>query len=209
MTRIKFCGFTKPEDVDAALDFGVDAIGVVRDRSSKRFVDGEGVREISKLTGPYIETVSVYGMVTNFEPEGTNLVQAWDYSLWTLESWFPRVLAVRVPTNAATAEEVSKLAAHQEQNPGEWSGLLLDAHVDGQAGGTGQTVPWEVAAAFVQQSKLPVILAGGLTPDNVAEAIRTVRPYAVDVSSGIESSPGVKDHGKMRAFVEAVRSLET
>lgn len=208
MTRIKFCGFTRLEDVDIALELGVDAIGIVRDPSSKRYVVNERVRRISHLAGPYVETVSVYGLVHSFEPEGTNLVQAWDFSIWTLRSWFPRVLAVRVPSDVENAARISELTSGQDQNVGEWSGILLDAHVEGMPGGTGKLVPWLPASEFVAQSKVPVILAGGLTPDNVAEAIRTVRPYAVDVSSGIESSPGVKDHGKMKAFVEAVRSVE-
>jgi phosphoribosylanthranilate isomerase len=84
--------------------------------------------------------------------------------------------------------------------------ILLDAYSENEYGGTGKRVDWELAATIVEKHGWPVILAGGLTPDNVAEAIRIVRPYAVDVSSGIESSPGIKDHGKMKAFVEAVRS---
>jgi phosphoribosylanthranilate isomerase len=82
--------------------------------------------------------------------------------------------------------------------------ILVDAHVPGQYGGTGQTAPWHLLADF--QPGVPLILAGGLTPDNVAEAIRIVRPYAVDVASGVESSPGKKDPDKLRRFIDAVRA---
>ena len=83
------------------------------------------------------------------------------------------------------------------------SAVLVDAHVAGQFGGTGQTAPWDLLADF--QPGVPVILAGGLTPDNVATAIRRVRPYAVDVASGVESTPGRKDPEKVRRFIEAAR----
>jgi phosphoribosylanthranilate isomerase len=82
--------------------------------------------------------------------------------------------------------------------------IVVDAHVPGQYGGTGQTAPWHLLADF--QPGVPLILAGGLTPDNVAEAIRIVRPYAVDVASGVESSPGKKDPDKLRRFIDAVRA---
>ena len=85
--------------------------------------------------------------------------------------------------------------------------VLIDAHVPGQFGGTGQTAPWNLLASF--DPGVPIMLAGGLTPENVAEAVRIVRPYGVDVASGVESSPGRKDPEKMRRFVEAVRTAET
>lgn len=86
------------------------------------------------------------------------------------------------------------------------SAIMLDAYKDGAYGGTGHTVDWGVAAEIVARSERPVILAGGLTPENVAEAVRRVRPFAVDVASGIEKEPGVKDPYKMAAFIDAARS---
>ena len=88
----------------------------------------------------------------------------------------------------------------------QFAAVLIDAHVPGQFGGTGQTAPWHLLAGF--DPGVPVILAGGLTPENVAEAVRIVRPYGVDVASGVESSPGRKDAEKMRRFVDAVRVVE-
>ncbi len=85
------------------------------------------------------------------------------------------------------------------------SAILVDAHVAGQYGGTGQTAPWHLLADF--KPGVPLILAGGLTPDNVADAIRIVRPYAVDVASGVESRPGKKDPDKLRRFIDAVRNI--
>jgi phosphoribosylanthranilate isomerase len=83
--------------------------------------------------------------------------------------------------------------------------VLIDAHVPGQYGGTGRTAPWELLAGW--DAGVPLILAGGLTPENVAAAVRAVRPYGVDVASGVESSPGRKDADKMRRFIDAVRSM--
>jgi phosphoribosylanthranilate isomerase len=90
----------------------------------------------------------------------------------------------------------------------EASMVLLDAFSTKAYGGTGEKVEWELAAEIVRLSKLPVMLAGGLTADNVAEAIRVVRPYAVDVSSGVEEKPGIKDPAKVRDFIRAVRSTQ-
>jgi phosphoribosylanthranilate isomerase len=97
-------------------------------------------------------------------------------------------------------------AVHRDLEEGNYGAILMDAHVAGEYGGTGQTAPWQLLADFDFDTDIPLILAGGLTPENVAEAIRIVRPYGVDVASGVESSPGIKDAEKMRRFVAAVRS---
>ena len=90
---------------------------------------------------------------------------------------------------------------------GNADAILVDANIEGRHGGTGQLADWDLAAEVVRVSTKPVVLAGGLTPDNVADAIRKVRPYAVDVATGVESEPGIKDEAKMRAFFDAVRSV--
>jgi len=207
VTRIKFCGFTRPANLVYALSLGIDAVGLVRDTSSPRYIDDWSVRLYSSFCGPYVTPVSVYGMVKAFTPEGTRCVQAWDFSALDSRVETTRVLTLRMPTDAGFDWKESQVGRLEEDTQ-KWSSILLDAHVPGHAGGTGEKISWETAADFIEGCRLPVILAGGLTPDNVAEAIRIVRPYAVDVSSGIESSPGIKDHGKMRAFVEAVRSAD-
>lgn len=204
MTRVKFCGFTRPDDVEFACSLGVTTIGIVREPSSKRFVPDALVRDLVRAAGPFSQTVSVYRTVRSFEPEGTTMVQASDFSLWRLASWFPRIQVIHIDAQDCHENEVMDQCSQFTKDEGEWSGLLLDAMVAGVGGGTGVTIPWDVAAQIVEASKLPVVLAGGLRPDNVAGAIQAVRPYGVDVCTGIESSPGIKDPIKMRDFLQAV-----
>ena len=208
MTRIKFCGFTREEDVAHALELKVDAIGVVRERTSKRYLKDQGVLDIVRLCGPLFQVVSVYGKgpgpLKTWRPLGTNLVQA-ARPVYYFDGRPPQIRSLRLTTEVGTGDEIFELGSKAIKDE-SCVGLLLDAHDDNADGGTGKKVDWTAAAEFVQLCNLPVILAGGLTPDNVGEAIRTVRPYAVDVSSGIEVSPGIKDPAKMKAFVEAVRA---
>jgi phosphoribosylanthranilate isomerase len=113
---------------------------------------------------------------------------------------YPLVVSCRVQGPIDLEAIRAHVARHQ------FAAVLIDAHVPGQYGGTGQTAPWHLLAGF--DPGVPVILAGGLTPENVVEAIRIVRPWGVDVAGGVESSPGRKDGKKMRRFVDAVRAAE-
>ena len=195
MTRIKFCGFTKAEDVEYASELGVDAVGFVQDVGSPRRLDSLSVFKLVRLAAPFMTTVTVFGRFPGLRAVETDLVQAAEFDS---QPPVPFILSKRLggPKYDPPVEM------------GSCCGFMIDAYSPDDYGGTGQTVDWDIAAELVRRVKTRWILAGGLTPDNVAEAIRIVKPYAVDVSSGIEVSPGVKDHGKMRAFVDAVRSTD-
>jgi phosphoribosylanthranilate isomerase len=197
-TRVKICGITTRKDAELAVELGASALGFILEPTSKRYlkVVPDWLRELP----PYINRVAVFGMAPDYFCETQfESVQAsgWMDPL-AQEEHCRRIEAVRVKSGE-NPKAIADRAHHAVA-------LLLDAFVEGMYGGTGKTVDWDLAAEVVKISKKPVILAGGLTPENVAEAIRQVRPYAVDVSSGVESSPGIKDPAKMKVFFEAVSS---
>jgi phosphoribosylanthranilate isomerase len=193
VTRIKICGLRRPEDVELAVELGADAVGFVLEPSSPRCLDAQEAEELARLAAPFCTAVAVYGRARGPFPQ----MQA--FQAVAFEDFPPgsRLLAVRMRPDSSVAEIV-------EQSLGVGA-LVLDAYSPTAYGGTGKTVDWERAAEVVRACQVPVVLAGGLTAENVAEAIATVRPYAVDVSSGVESEPGIKDHGKVRAFIQAAR----
>lgn len=211
MVRVKICGLTRAEDVEKAVELGADALGFVCEPTSPRYIEPK-VAPLLEAAGPYTMCVGVFGELHTVDPDLFNAVQFAEYS--GSSSIFagvgirknpPSIKAIRVRTDADPSLTLKMTQDWLRQNHVNARALLLDAHHEQQYGGTGLRVEWGFAAAFVQASPLPVVLAGGLTPDNVAEAIEAVRPYAVDVSSGVESSPGAKDHLKMRDFIQAAR----
>lgn len=194
MTLVKICGLTQARDAELAADLGANALGFVHEPTSPRFI-GEGELKWIERLPPFVMKVAVFGRVTRNVPQGVfDLVQGAEWDIFPMP--FPKRLHVLRLRAGQKADDL----VNQTINA---SGLVLDAHKDGQYGGTGHTVDWDLAAEIVQRAARPVVLAGGLTPDNVADAIARVRPYAVDVSSGIESSPGVKDFAKLRDFIQA------
>jgi phosphoribosylanthranilate isomerase len=202
MTRIKFCGLTRLEDVRLAARLGVDAIGFVMTRRSKRFIEPATAARLRDAVPPY---VTIVALVMDDEPAYIDEV---------LRVLRPDMLqfhggetdeecaayGVRY-TKAIAMGEGEAALGHLHRYP-QAAGLLLDGHGLGEQGGSGQRFDWALMPKDLAQ---PLILAGGLTADNVAEAIRLARPWAVDVSSGIESSPGIKDRAKMERFISAVR----
>jgi len=206
--RVKVCGLTRADDVAAAVAAGADALGFNFYPPSPRSITPEMAADLIALVPAFVEPVAVC-----VDPEPAWL-ERWLPALPRLRAlqWhgepplpadvpFPLIPAFRVRDAASVAAIRAYLDRCGERRP---PAVLVDAHVAGLHGGTGRTAPWELLAEV--DFGLPLILAGGLTPDNVAEAVRVVRPFAVDVASGVESSPGVKDAGKMRAFVAAVHS---
>ncbi len=181
-----------------AIELGAHALGFIFEPSSKRFLPQVPLW-ISELP-PYVTRVAVFGLApTAFVPPLFHAVQG---ACWPLGSKthdaFHRIATV--PCGKETSmHEVLDTAARADA-------ILLDAQVEGQHGGTGKSIDWHFAAEVVKACAKPVILAGGLTPENVVEAIRTVKPYAVDVSSGVELEPGKKDSGKLKAFFAAVQT---
>lgn len=202
-TRIKFCGLTRAEDVRLAVDLGVDAIGFVLTRRSRRFVEPAAARLLRDLLPPFVAAVAllmddepawIEDAIRTVRPDFLQFHGEEEAAFCTR---FGRRYLKAVPM-ASTGD----LAAFAARHP-RACGFLLDSHAAGQPGGTGQAFDWSrVPVGFGR----PLILAGGLHAGNVAEAVRTLQPWAVDVSSGIESAPGVKDAGRMRSFVAAIRA---
>jgi phosphoribosylanthranilate isomerase len=194
LTRIKICGLARREDAELAVGLGVDALGFVFEPSSPRYLEPQGDLSWIASLPVYVSRVAVYGRYRG-HPQARlfDCVQSvhWEADI---EAWQRKVHAVRLTATRHTFEL-----------PEDAEALVLDAFREGTYGGTGETVDWGHAKEIVQSSRVPVILAGGLTPENIVEAVRQVRPYAVDVSSGIESAAGIKDAEKMRAFINRVR----
>ena len=205
MTFIKFCGMTREDDVRRACDLGVDALGFVMWPRSPRYVDmhraaalvravdrdvtpvgvcvSPGADEIRAAADAGIRVVQVHGAhpnVDTLEPWDPGILDAWNLTLWIAMS----------PEHAIEVVDESVT-------------VVLDAHDPVKHGGTGRTADWEAAARIAAHRR--VLLAGGLTPLNVREAIRRVRPFGVDVASGIEDRPGEKNTQAMTAFVAAAR----
>lgn len=197
MIRVKICGLTRPQDAELALEFGADALGFIHEPLSPRFV-GEGEYKWIERLPALTTKVAVFGRVSRLVPQTVfDLVQAAEWET------FPMPFPKRIHTIRLRPGQKADDLINQTVNA---SVLMLDAYREEAYGGTGHKVDWDVAAEIVQRAERPVILAGGLTPDNVASAITRVRPYAVDVASGIEASPGIKDIHKLRDFIAAAKS---
>jgi phosphoribosylanthranilate isomerase len=204
---VKICGITRLDDAEAAVDAGAGALGFVFWRDSPRFVDPYRARAIVRRLPAFISTVGVF---VNQSPEYVaGVASLVPLSAVQLHGDEPvaQVNGVGRPVIKALTLD----AASQPHILAAWPGhvtILLDAHDPVRRGGTGRSLDWEAAAAIAAERR--IVLAGGLTPDNVAEAIDRVRPFAIDVSSGVERSPGVKDHERVRALCRAasVRTVE-
>ena len=202
-TIVKICGITSPADGLAAVEAGADAIGLMFHERSPRHVTMPAAAEIARALPPFIVKVGVF---VNAPEEfvlraigecGLNIAQFHGDETPDFCAQFP-VMTVK----AFRIKDAGSLKALPEYATDAW---LLDAFVPDKLGGTGEQFNWDFAIEAQKLGK-PIFLAGGLTPENVAEAVRRVRPYAVDVSSGVESSPGKKDHAKVRAFVKAAKA---
>jgi len=200
--RIKICGITRSEDALHAAAAGADAIGLVFHAASPRAVTPEVAVAIARVVPPF---VSRTGLFVDAEPAFVrsvlecvplDLLQFHGREPAAYCRTFGRPYLKAVPM--ANGADLATL----ERDYADAAALLLDAHAPGGAGGTGRTFDWGLVPAA---RRLPVILAGGLTPDNVVEAIRRVRPWAVDVSGGVEVRKGVKDPARVAAFIDAVR----
>jgi phosphoribosylanthranilate isomerase len=199
--RSKICGITRIEDALAAVEAGADAIGFVFYPKSPRAVTVQQARSIIAALPPFISTVGLFVNASSCELNETldavplDLLQFHgDETPEQCEGYHrPFIKALRVQAGDDIAASCRLYA--------KASGILLDTFVSGVPGGTGETFDWALIPSDLEK---PIILAGGLTSANVAQAIAQVRPYAVDVSGGVEKSKGIKDHDKIRAFMSAV-----
>ena len=200
-TRIKICGITNLDDARCAVAAGADALGFVFYAKSPRYMTAKAAGDIVAALPPFVTTVGLFVNMAGSEILQTmktarlNVVQLHGDELPEdcMIPGYPVVKAVRVKSS----DSLNGIDRYQV------SALLLDAWNDDHYGGTGEKFEWQLAKTLTADR--PVILAGGLNPDNVATAIITVNPYAVDVSSGIEISPGKKDHDKIYQFIQQVR----
>lgn len=205
MTHIKICGITNVEDARAAVECGAHALGFIFVKESPRCVRRHPCwQEALNGAPPFIARVAVYRGpgFRPFDPIAAfDAVQFYE-GFWALETRARRVLACPI------RDEESLDTIQRRLVRADADALLLDAYHPDKLGGAGVTFNWDLACEAKERLGKPIILAGGLTPDNVGDAIAAVRPYAVDVSSGVEAEPGRKDHGKLRAFCRAVRKAD-
>lgn len=205
MTRIKICGITRVEDLLAAAGSGADAIGLVFYDKSPRNLNLQQAAKLAAATPPFVTLVGLF--VNPVAAEVNDVLQAIPLSVLQFhgeeEPEFceqfgrPYLKAIRVKAGLNLVQYAARFAGAQ--------GLLLDAFVEGTHGGTGASFDWTL---IPQNLPLPVILSGGLHAGNVGEALRQVRPYAVDVSSGVEASKGIKDAAKIAAFINEVNKID-
>lgn len=198
-TRIKICGLTRAEDVDAAVAAGADALGFVMWPGSSRSLDIELLAKLASRVPAYVTRV---GLFVDQDPGFIHQCEAYLdlVQFHGEESPSECAQASRPWVKALRMRDGLDLEA-AARDFDEARGLLLDAYKPGVPGGTGETFDWSRIPANLSK---PVILAGGLDADNVGEAVRTVRPFAVDVSGGVEQAKGIKDPDKIRAFVRHV-----
>ncbi|HAF43856.1 MAG TPA: phosphoribosylanthranilate isomerase [Gallionellaceae bacterium] len=205
MTRIKICGITREQDVLAVANGGADALGLVFYEKSPRHVSTDQAAMLVRAVAPFVTVVGLFVNPTAaFVREvlakvPLDLLQFHGEETPEFCRQFgrPYLKAIRVKAGVDLVECAARYADAQ--------GLLLDAYVEGTQGGTGESFDW---ALIPPKLPLPVILSGGLHAGNVAQAIKQVRPYAVDVSSGVEAAKGIKDAAKVAAFIKEVKSIE-
>ena len=194
---VKICGITRADDAQAAVDAGASAIGFIFWPDSPRFVDPFRARAIAAALPPFVTTVGVFvNQPAKYVNGVASLVRLGAVQLHGDES-IGDAAAIRSPTIKAMRIGDERLATWPAR-----SMVLLDVHDPVRRGGTGRTIDWTAAADIAAQRK--ILLAGGLTPANVADAIARVRPFGIDVSSGVERAPGIKDHQRLRALFEVV-----
>lgn len=199
-TRIKICGITRAQDAQAAIALGVDALGFVLAAKSPRRLTVEQAAKLIAPLPPFVSSVALF--MNNSADEVTHLLAATrvdvlqfhgdETATFCLSFGLPYIKAVPM---GGESDAVSYMKQHPRAKA-----FLVDSHAPGEAGGSGLPFNWGI----IPPTQVPIIVAGGLHAGNVADAVRQIRPYAVDVSSGVEAAKGIKDIDKMRAFVRAV-----
>lgn len=194
---VKICGITRAEDAEAAVAAGAGAIGFVFWPASPRFIDPHRARRIAAMLPPFVTSVGVFvDQPLDYVNGVASLVR-----LGAVQLHGDETPAFAIAVSRPVIKAVSVGGVDTRAWPATTT-LLLDVHDPVARGGTGRTLDWTAAAGVA--ARRAILLAGGLTPGNVADAVARVRPFGIDVSSGVERAPGIKDHQRLRALFEAV-----
>lgn len=217
MTWIKICGITNLEDAQVAVDAGADAVGFVFYEKSPRYVSVETVREIVAKLPEKVEKVGVFvdTPVMKADPilqrSGLTMAQIYQKTIGEWLAWYETSalkLMLAIPRRGLEDDVLMPLGWAEKR----FSAIVVDSGNEEQPGGTGRRFDWESAQTAISgmqfEIQIPVVIAGGLLPENVGEAIAILQPWGVDVASGVEARPGKKDPEKVRAFVRAVREAD-
>ena len=199
--RVKVCGTTRLKDALLAVECGADAIGFIFYKKSPRHVSAKTAKEICSKLPPFVHRVGVF--VNETADTVNRIAERCGLDAVQLHGDESPAFCKKIKCRVIKVVRVKDVASLKEMSRYVVDGFLLDTYKEDQWGGTGKVFDWELAVRA--KKKGPVILAGGLNPRNVKAAIKKVQPYGVDVSSGVEQSPGKKDPKKVKAFLKAVR----
>lgn len=204
--RVKICGITRVQDLEVAVQYGAHALGFMVYEKSKRNVSLDQLKQLTQITPPFIAKVAV---MVNPEIHFINeVIQEASIDYIQLHGDESPEFIEKIPIPVIKAFRVkNQNSLNHIENYSNARAWLLDSFVQGELGGTGHAFNWELANSLSSKEK-PVILAGGLKPENICEAVRSVRPYGVDVSSGVESSPGIKCPTKLKDFLNNLRLMD-
>lgn len=199
--RVKICGITRREDLRVAVEAGADAVGFVFAERSKRWLDAGQAEKLVRQVPAFVSRVGLF-----MDQEADHVVRVLDRVPLTLLQFHGSESAdfcrqFGLPYMKAVTMDRDRAVSEAAADYPDAAALLLDSHSAGGLGGTGRTFDWSLATA----APVPLVLAGGLTPENVRRAIEQVRPWGVDVSSGVEDEPGVKNPDRMRQFIKEAK----
>ena len=200
--KVKICGMTNLKDVKVAVDGGVDAVGFIFYKKSPRSVTMQAVREIVLELPPFVDSVGVF--VNETAEQINKIADHCKLDRVQLHGDESPAFCKKIRRRVIKAIRVKDIQSLKKLSDYPVSSFLLDTFSEDQYGGTGKVFDWNLA--YPAKKYGPIILAGGLTPNNVRQAIQRIRPYGVDVCSGVESQPGIKDHKKMKAFLKNVKA---
>ena len=196
--KVKVCGMTSLKDALVAVEGGADAVGFIFYKKSPRSVTMKTVREIVLELPPFVDTVGVF--VDETAEQINKIADYCNLDIIQLHGDESPTFCKKIRRKVIKAFRIKDMQSVKKLSSFQVSGFLLDTFSDNLHGGTGKVFDWNLALPAKKFG--PVIMAGGLTPNNVQQAVRQIRPYGVDVCSGVESEPGIKDHKKVRAFLK-------
>ena len=200
--KVKVCGMTSLKDALVAVEGGADAVGFIFYKKSPRSVTMKTVREIVLELPPFVDTVGVF--VDETAEQINKIADYCNLDIIQLHGDESPTFCKKIRRKVIKAFRIKDMQSVKKISNFQVSGFLLDTFSDNLHGGTGKVFDWNLALPAKKFG--PVIMAGGLTPNNVQQAVRQIRPYGVDVCSGVESEPGIKDHKKVRAFLNNAKA---